>query len=918
MKEGEKKEEREDNNIAEIKEFNDMEEVKEAGFEKKDTLIDVEEQKIIEEQKNIEYIMKLNKENDNQLNEAEQYVRLASESEIELEEKDNLINVLDELKDLLDKGDNRPKSINEVYEIYLENEVITKSHIKDKISELLLKIMFFFEGPSYGVIFLIGIFQMKSLMNALLELLKNSIITFYKCNVNSNCDIIVKDKEINIYDFYEYYYFHTTNETIDFNLMMITGFIGNLILKWKGFKISAGLLSIFNFGSIIWLLNFNFQFKEEGKFDYDFLKILNLAFIYFLLLCGTGGSALLSHQILVESHLKYKDYLIKKMKKNMEPEIKKDIEIKEIKEINDEENLNIKETNIISTDPKIKEPNLDLNNNSSSKSLLRKTIYQKKSANEIIENQIKKKEKNKFDFFFMICLTTILGYLGKYGMNFFLDFILTIIYGEKYDKRLFLIGIMILHAIALLFSILLYQLFKVSIFEYDEKEEEKRKIIKISQVCGYIIYSEKRKLAPAKRNCCTLCCESIQNCCNETFCHLLSNCDCEPKCTCKRCIYDTRDYNKDQEVFRYCYKTHRKSFWCNKFLTNKTQKKIFPYMLEYFVLQLTTIGFEKQYEQYKNENVHRKSWIAVFIGTFILFFYFTLSFTRIVLGKDICKDDKENEDEKENEDKKIRSKEVITSLSNEILKGTHGILLFNGVFSLILSSFYLSSMSEEIKQFLFKDNINVIFMPCLMNKFYYFTLNYYCIYTAEKFNKFEIISGSSLISIYIAIWNLVLTLIKTIIPEETPENDDYNYNNILYIIQIIFSSIPSLCVVIFILAGLCVSTGLWSFLDYDCSCEECRENFNLHKFLCCIFSFFFCFGGLWIKFEDFETYEYECCNIGECCDIGVNCYNVYCFENAIICDCCCCERKSICYSDYCINRCNMCRICGCCDEHDYS
>ncbi len=42
-------------------------------------------------------------------------------------------------------------------------------------------------------------------------------------------------------------------------------------------------------------------------------------------------------------------------------------------------------------------------------------------------------------------------------------------------------------------------------------------------------------------------------------------------------------------------------------MTNKTQQKIFPYMLEYFLLQLTTIGFEKQYEKYKNiANDHRK------------------------------------------------------------------------------------------------------------------------------------------------------------------------------------------------------------------------------------------------------------------------------------------------------------------------
>ena len=72
----------------------------------------------------------------------------------------------------------------------------------------------------------------------------------------------------------------------------------------------------------------------------------------------------------------------------------------------------------------------------------------------------------------MICLTTIIGYLGKYSMNLFLNFILSRIYNDNYDKRLFLYYIMGLYAISIILSIILYQLFKSCIFEYDEKEEK--------------------------------------------------------------------------------------------------------------------------------------------------------------------------------------------------------------------------------------------------------------------------------------------------------------------------------------------------------------------------------------------------------------------------------------------------------------
>ena len=72
----------------------------------------------------------------------------------------------------------------------------------------------------------------------------------------------------------------------------------------------------------------------------------------------------------------------------------------------------------------------------------------------------------------------------------------------------------------------------------------------------------------------------------------------------------------------------KKIFWCNKFITNKTQKTIFPYMIEYFLLQLTTIALEIQYEKYKSWHVHIKTYILVFLLSFILFIYFTISFSR--------------------------------------------------------------------------------------------------------------------------------------------------------------------------------------------------------------------------------------------------------------------------------------------------
>ena len=593
----------------------------------------------------------------------------------------------------------------------------------------------------------------------------------------------------------------------------------------------------------------------------------------------------------------------------------------------------------------------------------------------------------------MICLTTMIGYLGKYSINLLLDYFLIIIYGDNYDKRLFLYYIAALYGISLCFSILLYIIFKGCIFEDDtkkekkekkekknkkelkekkneeaieekkemeeEKEKEKKKIIKITQICGYIIYSEKRKIKPPKKkNCCQLCCENFQNCWDEAACYLLEGsddffccicehccccgccffdccdccdsshccdccccecceyydcCDCyydcntwfsKPSCycsICKNCKYDPIDYEKDEESFCYCYKVERKCQWFNKFMVNQTQKKVFPYMLEYFFLQLTTIGLENQYEKYKDLNIHRKTWIIIFISTFIYFFYLTITFNRYYNDEFERKKDKE-----ENEKKNIK-KETIGKLSNEILNGTHSIVLFNSLFSFIFSIFYFSNMSEEVKSFLFKDNINIIFIPILMNKFYYFTLNYYCIYTAEEDKKFEMISYSSIISFYIIIWNLIMTIIKSIIPDGN-DNNDYNNYQILYIIQIIFASPVTLFVGICLFFGLLGGLGLLEYLDGCDNCSLILYYFSLHKYIFFLISFIFCFGGLWFRMLDCDG-KYEC--YCDCCDVGDNCCNAYCIDNEILCDCCCCDKKSRCFSICCYKHCYSCRACDC-------
>ena len=171
----------------------------------------------------------------------------------------------------------------------------------------------------------------------------------------------------------------------------------------------------------------------------------------------------------------------------------------------------------------------------------------------------------------------------------------------------------------------------------------------------------------------------------------------------------------------------------------------------------------------------------------------------------------------QNQNKEEENLEDIKKLSLDILDGTHGILVFNEIFALIFSSLYLSDNDNPM----FENN-NFLLVPILMNKFYYFTLVFYCISYSEEKRKFELISSSTLISIYISIMNFIISLIRNNISLKA-----------LYIIQLVFAcGVICLFLLVFILI----------FIIPFCNCETpCRQRISM---LFCVSSYICCFGGL--------------------------------------------------------------------------
>ena len=559
------------------------------------------------------------------------------------------------------------------------------------------------------------------------------------------------------------------------------------------------------------------------------------------------------------------------------------------------------------------------------------------------------------------------------------------------DDKFSFYTIIIIYIIAIIVSIVLYIIFdQIFITEQNEKEKDKNlkekkdknlkekkdksgkntnqkndeneNKYKACEICGYLIYSENIILNEdsQKCECFKLICETLRNCIilviqslcvcfagfiakeekekisEEDICCFNGSLN---KICCCCCNFKKNDYNKRQEFFCYCYQAKTKQSWLNKFMTSNVQKKIFPYMFEYFLLKMLVIGFEKKYNEIKNnksknysnynKDINNTLYINFvnlvnetnntdsfnntevfftnddlysflsFIVTFFLFYYFTFTFNGYISFLSL---DSKYDDDNDNK---------ISKWSTGILDGTHGILLVNGLFSLILSSLYLSNNEYYLFQY-----DNFVFIPILMNKFYHFMLIYFCISYSDENKKFELLTGSTLISLYLTLWDLILYILG-----------EYISLKVLFIIQIVLSSFPCLAILLFIVHFL-----------YTQLCWEWREKL---AFLCCIFSHIFCFGAFWADMEScnklidnifpgelnkihafmpffFQSFSYlsytsyserdHCCE-GSCyCCIDflkyVKCLDCLDYCGCYFCNCC------VCY-----DCCDCCAFCWCCDDY---
>ena len=187
-------------------------------------------------------------------------------------------------------------------------------------------------------------------------------------------------------------------------------------------------------------------------------------------------------------------------------------------------------------------------------------------------------------------------------------------------------------------------------------------------------------------------------------------------------------------------------------------------MFDYYILQFTTIAFEKIYKENQQKLIKEGNFIdnilnfkrfgiffLIYLTTIIIFFYITISWGKYIENP---LESIESGGDKQNivmDDNGLNHKNMtIKVLSKDILKGSFIVLGFNSLFSFIFTIFYYSNNSF-FNNLVISENNHYIYIPIFMSKFYYFTFTYYCLKKSEEIKGFDLMSGSTLISIYVYI-----------------------------------------------------------------------------------------------------------------------------------------------------------------------
>ena len=729
-------------------------------------------------------------------------------NEENIKEKIRLKSIFDKIeKDLIDKNENKIKEEKKPVLITDQPErknlddgtdiqIHFKEHRKEFSYQCCLRLIYNIYLPIVVILNLLGIFQIISVMNVLYEVIKRAIV----------CYMDMDDKDdIEYYEFYNFYgfYFKSVVEGgFEYDLIETMSFLGTIFVKFYGFSISSAFFLLINFVSLSLIINF-FNDYEGIIEKYDILQILYLIGCYILLFVGVGSSALLSQQILIDNYEQYSIfyYFTEKGKK-------KDKDNKEEEKVQDPYFILVCVTSVLGFLAKY---SIDIAINSY------KTKFDEKYENEELLNSnmlynnitdiginVEIFEHDRLLFFWIF---------GIYPVSIILSIIFYKLFKQIYEgdenveeqkkedediKECDIFGYMI-------------YLKKYNYNEINEQNEKKDEItnpffiinnendndnrldiensdedIRSGSVTNLIQRptekklpsgegSTKKKMRKEHKNILVKTKESLINfikklckclqllsdsfikwfneiicpyfcCCCNKCCKDSSYCCCCCCCECNKSNKKDQDndneYELDEGYFCYCYKARRNVKWFNRFIRDDSQTKIFPLLLQYFIIQLNNVAFEKKFDENNGNDITLGYFFAIFAASFYIFLYFTYSFGNLYSYY-----------YNENLTNLNNGRESTEKLSNSILNGTYGIIIFNGFYSFIVAIICLSGDVEHNYYF---------YIPILINKFYYFTFAHQCTIYTDNDDDINYFTLATLLSIYLSIWDFFMDLIKNI------------------------------------------------------------------------------------------------------------------------------------------------------------
>ena len=239
--------------------------------------------------------------------------------------------------------------------------------------------------------------------------------------------------------------------------------------------------------------------------------------------------------------------------------------------------------------------------------------------------------------------------------------------------------------------------------------------------------------------------ESFENCCccldwfyGHCYCWSFDCYYIDDKCCSNNdcCTKFDEDYKKN-ETFCYCYKYTGKLSWFFNVLSGEYQFLILVISFVHLILQFITIGLIKKINNDINNKVFFSSnyHFLTYFFTFILYLLFTHIVSYILYSVDSGFD--------EDDEDVLNSKVFGVNVAVWVMGSAIFSIFFNLFFSIIFTILHLFTNITFIY------NNNIVLIPIIINKLFYFTQSKICSQIIGGYKTFELLSNSTTLSIYI-------------------------------------------------------------------------------------------------------------------------------------------------------------------------